>query len=47
MSNDFRNLNTIPAGALGLLPLESCKGIGEEVDKYLVSWRRERKHEHE
>ena len=47
MSNDFRNLNTIPAGALGLLPLESCKGIGEEVDKYLVGWRRERKHEHE
>ena len=47
MSNDFRNLNTIPAGALGLLPLESCKGIGEEVDKYLVSWRPERKHEHE
>ena len=47
MSNDFRNLNTIPAGALGLLPLESCKEIGEEVDKYLVSWRRERKHEHE
>ena len=37
MSNDFRNLNTIPAGALGLLPLESCKEIGEEVDKYLVT----------
>ena len=47
MANDMRNLNTIPAGSLGLLPLESCKGIGEKVDKYLVDFRKERNHKHE
>ncbi|MCU6762943.1 Ribose-phosphate pyrophosphokinase [uncultured Roseburia sp.] len=47
MQDDGRNLQTIPAGALGLLPLESCRSIGEEVDKYLVKWRRVREHEHE
>lgn len=47
MLDDLRNLNTIPAGALGLLPLESCKEIGAKVDKYLVKWRAERDHEHE
>ncbi len=47
MANDMRNLNTIPAGSLGLLPLESCKEIGEKIDKYLVEFRKERNHEHE
>ena len=39
MHNDQRNLETIPAGALGMIPLESCREIGEKVDKYLVKWR--------
>ena len=47
MQDDARNLQTIPAGALGLLPLESCREIGEKVDKYLVKWRLGREHEHE
>ena len=47
MHEDQRNLETIPAGALGIIPLESCKKIGEEVDKYLVKWRCVREHEHE
>ena len=36
MHNDQRNLETIPTGALGIIPLESCREIGEKVDKYLV-----------
>ncbi len=47
MQNDARNLQTIPAGALGLLPLESCREIGGKVDQYLVKWRLDRGHEHE
>ena len=41
-----RNLETIPVGSLGLIPLESCKGLGEKVDYYLVKWRTERESEH-
>ena len=29
MHNDQRNLETIPAGALGMIPLESCREIGD------------------
>ncbi len=47
MQEDERNLETIPTGALGIIPLESCKEIGEKVDKYLVRWRCVREHEHE
>lgn len=39
MPNDERNLETLPDGALGLIPLESCKELGLKVDKYLVGWR--------
>ena len=47
MPNDERMLNTIPEGALGLIPLESCTELGNKVDKYLVSWREKREHEHQ
>jgi ribose-phosphate pyrophosphokinase len=47
MSSDERNLETIPKGALGIIPLKSCSKIGAEVDKYLVKWRVDRQHEHE
>ena len=47
MQHDERNLETIPAGALGLIPLASCQEIGEKVDKYLVKWRYTREHEHQ
>lgn len=39
MPNDERNLETMPDGALGLIPLESCKELGLKVDQYLVGWR--------
>ena len=47
MPNDERNLETIPDGMLGLIPLESCKELGVKVDQYLVSWREKRQHQHE
>lgn len=43
----MRDLNTIPAGSLGILPLESSRELAEKVDAYLVKWRRDRNHEHE
>ena len=47
MPNDERNLETMPDGALGLIPLESCKGLGLKVDQYLVGWREKRQHQHQ
>ncbi|MCD8364486.1 MAG: ribose-phosphate pyrophosphokinase [Clostridiales bacterium] len=47
MHDDKRNLNSIPAGSLGIIPLESCREIGEAVDKHLVRWRCARQHEYE
>lgn len=41
-----RNLETIPVGSLGMIPLEGCKSLGEKVDYYLVRWRTERESEH-
>ncbi len=41
-----RNLETIPVGPLGIVPLESCKELGQKIDQYLVKWRRERESEH-
>lgn len=37
MANDERNLETIPTGALGLIPLASCTELGEKVNQYLVN----------
>ena len=34
----------LPAGRLGLIPLESCEELGESVDRWLVKWRQERDH---
>ena len=43
---DKRNLETIPVGSLGIIPLEGCKELGKKVDNYLVKWREERENEH-
>ncbi len=43
---DIRDLETIPVGSLGMIPLEGCKDLGERIDKYLVDWRTERESEH-
>ncbi|MBD5469766.1 MAG: ribose-phosphate pyrophosphokinase [Lachnospiraceae bacterium] len=41
-----RNLNSIPVGSLGIIPLKGCEELGDSVDKYLVKWRTERENEH-
>ena len=41
-----RNLETIPVGSLGIIPLAGCKPLSEKVDYYLVKWRTERESEH-
>ena len=43
-TTDERNLETIPVGSLGIIPLESCKTLGEKINAYLVKWRQERNH---
>lgn len=45
--NDKRNLDTIPVGALRMIPLSGCTELGQKVDKYLVGWRGERESEHQ
>ncbi len=41
-----RNLETIPVGSLGVIPLVGCRSLGEKIDYYLVKWRTERESEH-
>ncbi len=45
-TQEKRNLNTIPVGSLGMIPLDNCKPLGEKIDQYLVKWRTERESEH-
>ena len=37
-----RNLETIPVGSLGIIPLKGVSTLAEKVDYYLVKWRAER-----
>ena len=41
-----RNLESVPVGSLGMVPLQSCEDLGKKIDYYLVRWRTEREHEH-
>ncbi len=41
-----RNLENIPVGALGLIPITGCEELGKEVNKYLVKWRKESENQH-
>ena len=41
-----RNLESIPVGSLRIIPLSSCKQLGDKVDAFLVKWRTERENEH-
>jgi len=41
-----RNLESIPVGSLRIVPLSSCKELGEKVDSFLVKWRTQRENEH-
>ena len=46
MQTDERNLQTIPVGPLGIIPLASCRELGEKINRFLVTWREERDHAH-
>lgn len=46
MANEDKEIETIPVGPLGLIPLESCAELGKKVDAYLVKWRNARQSEH-
>ena len=46
MQTDERNLETIPVGPLGIIPLASCRELGENINRFLVTWREERDHAH-
>ncbi len=39
---DTSKLVTLPVGRLGIIPMASCKAMGERIDQYLVRWRKER-----
>lgn len=45
-NQEIRNLETIPVGSLGIIPLKGCTELGEKIDSYLVKWRAERESEH-
>mgnify|MGYP000047898641 CR=1 FL=1 len=47
MSNQYVFNDRLPLAPLKIAALESCREIGEKVDKYLVKWRCVREHEHE
>jgi len=36
-----RNLDNIPIGALGIIPINGCQDMGGKIDDYLVRWRKE------
>lgn len=46
MLYEEKTIETIPVGPLGLIPLKSCKELGDKVNDYLVAWRQERESEH-
>ncbi len=43
---EMRNLETIPVGSLGIIPLRGCQELCEKIDQYLVDWRTTRENEH-
>lgn len=44
--SNTKDLNTIPVGRLGLVPLASCSELGNKVNQWLVKWRKERENVH-
>ena len=45
MLYEEKQIETIPVGPLGLIPLKSCEDLGKKVDAWLVEWRKERESE--
>ncbi len=46
MPNEEIQLESIPHGKLGLIPLKSSQSLGQKVDEYLVKWRSTRQRRH-
>ena len=44
--HDKRNLDSMPAGSLGIIPVQGCEEMASEIDYYLTRWRAERESEH-
>ena len=44
--HDKRHLDTMPVGALGIVPITGCEEMAAEIDYYLTRWRAERESEH-
>ena len=43
---ETRNLETIPVGSLGIIPLRGCESMAQRIDSFLVRWRTQRESEH-
>jgi len=41
-----RDLETIPVGSLGIIPLKGCEALSSKINDYIVDWRNERENEH-
>ena len=39
-------INTVPVGDLGIIPLISCMEMGKQVDEYISAWRKHRQSEY-
>ena len=39
MRRSDRNFKTLPDGNLGIIAMESCKSLGNLIDKYITGWR--------
>jgi ribose-phosphate pyrophosphokinase len=46
MPQQEKIFETIPAGTLGIISLESSKSLGNKVNDYIVDWRKARESEH-
>lgn len=46
LHREERNLENIPVGSLGIIPIDGCQEMGKKVNDYLVRWRKESVHEH-
>ena len=41
-----RNLENIPVGALGLIPIVGCEELGGKINEYLIKWRNDSDHQY-
>ena len=44
MSNSISNvdLQTLPVGRLGIIPLKGCEEVCKRIDDYITAWRKDR-----